>query len=77
MSKQHASKSSQPPRAAKASPRQRGVVEQALTQLGLPLTRQNWLDLNYPFDPIPDPYPPELEAQMPNSIRLPQYRDEA
>jgi len=52
------------------------AIERELAKMGLPLTRANWLALNYPFDPIPDPYPPELEAQMPNSIRLPEYRDD-
>ncbi len=51
-------------------------VSQELKRLGLPLTRENWLGMNYPFDPIPNPYPAELEMEMPEQLRLPEYRED-
>ena len=50
------------------------VIEIELARLGIPLTRENWLAMNYPFDEIPDPYPAELEAQMPRSIQTKEFR---
>ena len=50
------------------------VIEIELARLGLPLTRANWLAMEYPFEPPPDPFPAELEAQMPRSIQTKQFR---
>ncbi len=35
-------------------------VVELMQELGIPLTKQNWLEFNYP-DGVPDPLPPELE----------------
>jgi hypothetical protein len=35
---------------------------------GLPLTRQVYLELNYP-DGVPDPLPAEVEAEIPGELR--------
>jgi len=51
-----------------------GPVEIELARLGIPLTRKNWLAMNHMFDEIPDPYPAELEAQMPRSIQTKEFR---
>ena len=36
---------------------------------GLPLTRENYLDRNFP-DGVPDPMPAELEMEIPRIFRL-------
>jgi hypothetical protein len=36
---------------------------------GLPITRKMYMALNYPNDEMPDPYPAELEALLPDEIR--------
>ncbi len=39
-----------------------------MKERGLPLTREMWLELNYP-DGVPDPLPGELEAAIPDELR--------
>jgi hypothetical protein len=36
----------------------------------IPVTRANFLDLNFP-NGAPDPMPAELEAELPEAVRLP------
>jgi hypothetical protein len=35
-----------------------------MRELGIPLTRRNWLELNYP-EGVPDPLPVEVLADIP------------
>jgi hypothetical protein len=43
-------------------------VEEALVYLGLPITRENWLDLAWPQGP-PDPWTQEHEMELPRQLR--------
>jgi hypothetical protein len=36
---------------------------------GIPLTRENYLDLAYP-DGLPEPWTAELEGQLPTELRV-------
>lgn len=45
-----------------------GPVEQYLISHGLPLTRENWLRLAYPFG-LPEEWDQELENELPRSLR--------
>ena len=48
-------------------PGQDHVVE-LLKTLGIPVTRKNYLEYNYP-DGIPEPWTAELEAQLPIELQ--------
>jgi hypothetical protein len=52
-----------------------GPVELELERLGIPLTRESWLDLAYPFEGPPEPTM-ESELEMPEHLRLPEFRNE-
>jgi len=41
-----------------------------MQSMGIPITRSRYLSLSYP-DGVPDPMPAELEAELPDEIRLP------
>lgn len=44
-------------------------VEQMLNDLGIPLNRENYLEMAYAGMEIPDPLPAELEEQLPDRYR--------
>ena len=53
------------------SPHQPGPidpVEQELQLLGLPLTRENWLDFAYPFG-LPEEWTQELQNELPPQLQ--------
>jgi hypothetical protein len=44
------------------------LVADHMLKLGLPLTRQAWLDFNYP-DGVPEPLPGKIAASIPRGLR--------
>jgi hypothetical protein len=44
---------------------------QWMLKLGEPVTRENYLALNFP-EGVPDPLPAELEASLPWELQLPE-----
>jgi hypothetical protein len=41
---------------------------EAMKQRGIPLTKEAYLKMAYP-EGVPDPLPPEVEADLPDSLR--------
>ena len=46
-------------------------VEAYLKELGRPLTRENWLHVNYLFTPMPEPWTQEDENELPPQLQRP------
>lgn len=46
-----------------------------MKKYGVPLTRENYLDLNY-LGNVPDEIGPEIEAELPREVQLPEWRNE-
>lgn len=58
-----------PERPSSKPTEQPGATERELARLGLPLTRENWMDLAYLGNP-PAEWTQELENELPASIRM-------